>query len=165
MKLFGLQTWRASPTAAPALAWALALVLALAACAAQWLWLPGLREVAAASQAEAAAQALLPPPARRWPAAAQTPQRTQQLLLRAQREGLVVQRAIERQDAASATHSVQMQALGSYGAVRRFVAQALAEDAALALESLRLQRPAGPAEGLTVELQWRLLYQAGSESL
>jgi len=151
-----LAAWLA---ARPALGWGLALVLVFGASAADRLLLPPWRAAVADQQAQAAAKALLRPAAPAWPTAVQTPQRTQQLMQRAQREGLVILRATEQPDPASATHRVQLHAQGSYGAVRRFVAQAMADDAALALESLRLQRPTGPAEGIMVDLQWRLLVQ------
>jgi hypothetical protein len=145
------------------LLWGCALALMGAALLLEWRVLPPLREELAQLQSRAAAQRLRPPAAAPWPHARQTPQRSEQLVRRAGREGLQVQRLSERTEPASASHSVELRALGSYGSLRRYLAYALAEDPALALESLRLQRPAGPSEGLQLELRWRLLYQPGSE--
>lgn len=145
------------------LLWGSALALAGAALLLEWRVLPPLREELAQLESRAAAQRLLPPARAPWPHARQTPQRSEQLVRRAGREGLQVQLLSERPEPASASHSVELRALGSYGSLRRYLAYAMAEDPALALESLRLQRPAGPADGLQLELRWRLLYQPGSE--
>jgi len=99
-----------------------------------------------------------------WPEADQAPTRLADLLELAVREGLDLRRSRERLDAASASYVLDMQARGSYESVRSFLAMALAADPALALESLRLQRPTGEDTALSIEMQWRLLHQPRSGS-
>lgn len=170
--------WRAATASWPALLhrlrrsrpwllWGCALLLVGAALLLQWRVLPPMREALAVLQAQAEARALLREPPAPWPAARLTPFRTEQLLNRARREGLRIDVLSERPEPASASHSVELRAVGGYGSLRRYLAYALAEDPALALESLRLQRPASRAaaiDGLQLELRWRLLYQPGSDN-
>ncbi len=127
------------------------------------VWLAPWRERIALAEAAALARPAQRPAAPRWPPAAQAPQRTADLLQRALRQGLQVQRSRERVDEPGASLVLEMQALGRYGDLRRFLAHALADDTALALESLQVQRQPDAQGRLRIELRWRLLHQARPE--
>jgi hypothetical protein len=93
-----------------------------------------------------------------WPEAAASPRRAVALDTLARRQGLQLQQVRQQLDATQQLQ-VAMVGSGSYGAIRRFVERALAADAALALDRLRLQRDDAEAETLRFELQWSLLQQ------
>ena len=153
----------------PALGWPAALAAALLVLAGvlQWGWLPAWHaELAQSSSARlgpSQVRNVQPPGAAAasavWPTAEQAPARLADLVKLAEREGLDLRRSRERLDAGTATYVLEMQARGSYESLRSFLARAFAADAALALESLRIQRPASEGAALTIELQWRLLHQ------
>jgi hypothetical protein len=120
--------------------------------------------LAAADRARQAAAAAAPPTV--WPAAGNEAQRVRVLLGLAQRHGVLV-RALRQErvargsgrvaaaDKGAATwHLVAMSAEGPYPALRRFVAAALQADAALALDSLLLQRADTTTAVLRAELGW-----------
>lgn len=174
------RNWQRIGTRAPLI---LGVALMAAAVLLDRAWLAPWRERVRLAEAQALARPAATRSAPRWPTAAQAAERTAQLLLRAQREGLRVQRSRERLEAQNASHVFEMQAQGGYGDLRRFLAHALADDPALALESLQVQRTlpsegrsastgqpdkasdAGRRQTLRVELRWRLLHQpAGARS-
>jgi hypothetical protein len=108
-------------------------------------------------------------PAPTWPPKADEPARVQALIGLAQRHGVRVRALRQQRDAAPAAPGgrgnpegsarwlrVAMTAEGSYVAMRRFVEAALADDAALALDSLVLQRPDAGVSQLRAELAWAL---------
>jgi hypothetical protein len=156
---------------------ALALVLLLAALvldawlaprwrhdAGQW------REQALALQREARDAELRRLQAGGGPAAAAAPQlpaaslassRMADLLALALRHGVSVQR-LQRVGADAAEGSTRtplvMPVRATYEDLRRFVAQALLDDAALALERVSLRRSRSDAAELEGELQWTLLH-------
>lgn len=110
----------------------------------------------APAQAEARLAALLPP-------AAQTPRRVAELLALAQRQGLALRGTqqrlpgLQRAQSTPGRLELALQAEADYLQLRRFVAEALAQDTGLVLGSLRLQRADGRAQRLQAELQWVLL--------
>lgn len=65
-------------------------------------------------------------------------------------------------DLGLAQYRIGMSLTGGYSALRRFVAEALRRDPALALDSLRLTREGGQ---LRAELTWTLLMQSGSSEV
>lgn len=139
------------------------------------IWAPGwrseaseLRQRLAAQHAEqhqrAARAPDAPVPAVQWPAAAEDAERLRGLLGLAQRHGVVV-RALRQERGGPAAGAarwlrVVMTAEAGYLPLRRFVEAALAADAALALDSLVLQRAdTGSTTGSTslrAEFAWAL---------
>jgi hypothetical protein len=119
----------------------------------------------AADRQRAAGQAQAPA----WPPMAAESARVRALIGLAQRHGVRV-RALRQQRGAEAAAPggrdeaaasarwlrVAMTAEGSYPALRRFVEAALADDAALALDSLVLQRADAGVAHLRAELAWAL---------
>jgi hypothetical protein len=91
-----------------------------------------------------------------WPAAAQTPSRVAALLALAPQHGVTIERAQQSADASGSLRLV-LSARGGYGAVRQFVAAALANDAHLALTRVRMQRASAKTSDLEAELQWLLV--------
>ena len=99
-----------------------------------------------------------------WPAPEQTPDRVAGLLRLAAPAGLRVLRSSEQ--AAGGGHlQLSLSASGTYAAMRSYLSKALAADAALVLQQVRLQRDAegdsDDAAPLRIELRWVLL-QDGS---
>jgi hypothetical protein len=115
-----------------------------------------LRRLQARSGAGAAAAPQLP-------AASMASSRMADLLALAVRNGVSVQR-LQRVGADAAEGSARtplvMPVRAAYADLRRFVAQALLDDAALALERVSLRRSSANAAELEVELQWTLLHHS-----
>ncbi|MBP6900091.1 MAG: hypothetical protein KBC73_08390 [Burkholderiaceae bacterium] len=119
---------------------------------------PGPTPSAGPDDAAARLQAALPPPG-------QAPQRVAELLALARRQGLTLRGAQQRlpdaqrraDQAAPGRLELALLAEADYGQLRRFVAEALAQDAGLVLGSLRLQRADARTARLQAELQWVLL--------
>lgn len=154
-----------------AVATVLAMVLTL-------LVVPSWRDETAAARAELAAKRaervraadlsrrLQPQPSAGWPAASEDPARLRTLLALAQRHGVQVrtlhqERAVSRvaaraREGGARWLQVSMVAEGGYAGLRHFVEEALAQDAALALDSLVLQRAGADSPGLRAELGWAL---------
>lgn len=90
-----------------------------------------------------------------WPSAQQLDRRLADVLTLAKRQGIVVLNQSERVDRGGHLQlTLGLQA--EYPALRRFVAAALAADAALALDSLRIQRNDEADSRLEVQLRWTL---------
>lgn len=161
----------------------LGVMLMVAALLLDRAWVGPWQDRVKLAEAQALARPAALRSAPRWPPAEQAEERISHLLLRAQREGLRVQRSQERADPQNASHMFEMQAHGGYGDLRRFLEQALESDPALVLESLQVRRAqafdarsvaTGVADGepalgrghtLRIDLRWRLLHQpAGARS-
>lgn len=103
------------------------------------------------------------------PAAAGVNARMADLLALAVRHGVAVQRVQRvggdtgQADVARTTLSMPVRA--AYADLRRWLAQALQQDGALALERISLRRTKGDAAELEGELQWVLLHRRSVASL
>jgi hypothetical protein len=142
-----------------------ALMLLLAAAAAAVLAPHWRSEAAAWRQTALALAPASAPVAVAWPPATDHAQRVRALLGLAQQHGLVVRSLREeagaaavvvRQDSGPRWRAVQLSAEGGYGELRAFVAEALAADPALALDSLVLQGGEGAVAPLRAEFGWSL---------
>ena len=153
-----------------------ALVLELAvsprwrAEAARAQQLAGQREaarVAAALRAKAAAPRVIDPSL--LPADTSSAERLSNLLAGAIREGARIERSQQRVEPLANSPvqilSVQQAAAGNYLDVRRYVAQSLAQDPALALQRIQVQRASATASQVDVDLQWRLVQRSSSVQL
>jgi hypothetical protein len=119
----------------------------------------------AADRQRAAAQ----PSASSWPPMVDEPARVQALIGLAQGHGVRVRALRQQREGAAAASGTRVDAEGSarwlrvamtaegrYADMRRFVEAALADDAALALDSLVLQRTDAGVASLRAELAWAL---------
>lgn len=110
-------------------------------------------------QASTGPAATLPP----LPDSSMASSRMADLLALAVLHGVSVQRLqrVGTDAAAGSTRTaLVMPVRGTYADLRRFVAQALLDDAALALERLNLRRSRSDAAELEGELQWTLLHHS-----
>ena len=96
-----------------------------------------------------------------WPVAAASPRRAAALSALARRQGLELLQLREQLDAASHLQ-LSMNGRASYPALRQFVERALAGDAALVLDRLRLHRGEADDTLVDFELQWTLLHRASA---
>ncbi len=94
-----------------------------------------------------------------WPSATASPRRAAALSALARRQGLELLQVREQQ--AFASHlQLAMNGRASYPALRGFVERALAQDPALVLDRMRLQRTEAEATVVEFELQWTLLHRS-----
>lgn len=98
------------------------------------------------------------------PGVVDSPRRAAALAASAHRHGLELLQLREQLDA-SARLQLGMNGRGSYAALRAFVERALAGDAALILDSLRLQRNESDGTLVSFELRWTLLHQGSNTRL
>lgn len=145
-----------------------ALVLLAAAAWLAWDITPGWQAQAAARvPAPPEPGALVAAPAANptvLPAAEAARERVAALLALATRHGVQLQRVdarLQRQQGAEHL-ALGMQVRGAYPGLRAFVEAALAADAALALDSMRLQRDGPDAAELQAELGWALHHRPGA---
>lgn len=155
-----MKRWRA-PARLP---WLIAAA-ALGATATVDLFLkPAWRDAAEAAPVTARASFSRPAPPTRAaelpPAGDPTP-RVADLLEAAIRSGLAVQRLQQRADTAGAVERLDaaMSVRGRYSELRGFLAVALSQDHALALERIQIRRSSASPGVLDAEIQWALLSQ------
>jgi hypothetical protein len=105
-----------------------------------------------------AAPTTLPPAAPEWPEATASPRRARILSTLATRQGMKVLQMREQVDTAGQLQLAQS-GQATYPALRSYVERALAADAALVLDRLRLQRSDPAGSDVAFELHWTLLHR------